>query len=622
MRIDSVTAHRFGPLAGQRLLLAPGLTVIYGPNEAGKSSWHAAITAALCGVRRGAGRGSRADQEFVERHRPWPDMDLPLGASTSWSVGCEVTLADGRRVELQRDLAARIATVTDLSLGRDIAGEIMHEGAPDAARWLGLNRQLFALTASATQAGTLEVVDAADGLQDYLQRATSAGQQETSGPGDGTAAAALALLDRCQREQIGMDRQGSTKPLRVGREAVAAADGRVREARAAHLEQERLAEQVARCQQVVIAADHQVELSELRWEEARRAAAVRALAEQRRADAADAVRRGPLPGPSSAPIRRWPAPSTLAGWGGASALALVAGAVLGAPALGVLLAVGVLAVGVGWCWLSGRRRSRTAAPRPAPFQRLDPVEKPWPDRGSSAEVGSPNLDALAITVRAAQRDATKAATDLATAEAVLAERRRLQPSVAEAEERSAQAAAECARVEQLAETLRLTSDFLIRAQDTVHRQAAPALAATMRQWLPALTGGRYRDVLVDPATLQVSVRDPGGVLRRVSSLSHGTAEQIYLLLRIALLRHLAVDHEPAPLLFDEVTVHADPDRLERLLMVLHDVSVHQQVVLFSQQASVRVWADQALMPGCDKLINLEGPSSQPAAMMIVQDAGR
>ena len=36
MRIESVTAHAFGPFKDEPLALAPGMTVIFGPNESGQ----------------------------------------------------------------------------------------------------------------------------------------------------------------------------------------------------------------------------------------------------------------------------------------------------------------------------------------------------------------------------------------------------------------------------------------------------------------------------------------------------------------------------------------------------------------------------------------------------------
>ncbi|MEI6622785.1 MAG: AAA family ATPase, partial [Actinomycetes bacterium] len=136
MRIESVTAHAFGPLAGQTLELAPGMTVVTGLNESGKSSWHAAFYSALCGRRRGPGAGLAADRAFAERHRPW--------SGQGWRVSAIVALDDGRRIELTHDLFGQVdCRATDLALGNDVSGEIMFEGSPDGSRWLGLDRRSF-----------------------------------------------------------------------------------------------------------------------------------------------------------------------------------------------------------------------------------------------------------------------------------------------------------------------------------------------------------------------------------------------------------------------------------------------------------------------------------------------
>ena len=71
MRFESVTAYAFGRLRDETLQLAPGVNVIWGPNEAGKSTWHAALYAGLCGMRRGRGRARAEDSDFQERHKPW-----------------------------------------------------------------------------------------------------------------------------------------------------------------------------------------------------------------------------------------------------------------------------------------------------------------------------------------------------------------------------------------------------------------------------------------------------------------------------------------------------------------------------------------------------------------------
>ncbi|MBM3675558.1 MAG: hypothetical protein FJW88_11565, partial [Actinobacteria bacterium] len=47
MRFESIDAESFGPLRDARLELSDGMNVVYGLNESGKSSWHAALYVAL-----------------------------------------------------------------------------------------------------------------------------------------------------------------------------------------------------------------------------------------------------------------------------------------------------------------------------------------------------------------------------------------------------------------------------------------------------------------------------------------------------------------------------------------------------------------------------------------------
>ncbi|MFQ5790802.1 MAG: AAA family ATPase, partial [Acidobacteriota bacterium] len=200
MRIESVRAVAFGPLSEATLDLAPGLNIVYGPNESGKSSWHAAVYAALCGMRRRRGR-SKEDQAFRDRYCPW-DRD-------EWEVSAKILLADDRRIELRHDFAGGVeAEAIDLGLARDVSGEIIHEGAPDGSRWLGLDRRSFLATACVRQADVLGIAKDSKLLQEHLQRAAS-----TAGT-DSTAARALWIIEEFQREQVGTDRPNSRKPLR------------------------------------------------------------------------------------------------------------------------------------------------------------------------------------------------------------------------------------------------------------------------------------------------------------------------------------------------------------------------------------------------------------------------
>ena len=220
MRFESVKAHAFGPFRDETLELSPGMNVVYGPNEAGKSSWHAALYAGLCGRRRTRGKDKVA--EFVERYRPW-DGD------TAWDVGAIIELDNGRRVELRHDLAGRgNSSARDVEIaGHDYSSEIMFDGAPDGARWLGLNRRSFIMTAFIRQAEILALLSSPSELQDTLQRAASTTDR------DGTASEALGRLRDFHADFVGTTR-ARTKPLMVTEEQVRSAESQLQEARDAH----------------------------------------------------------------------------------------------------------------------------------------------------------------------------------------------------------------------------------------------------------------------------------------------------------------------------------------------------------------------------------------------------
>lgn len=223
MFIELVTAVSFGPFAGSKLELAPGMNVIVGRNESGKSTWHAALYAALAGRRRARGRPSPEDADFRAHHRPW-NRD-------SWVVSAVVRLDDGRRVEIRQDLDGKVdCRATDLAIGRDVSNEIMFDGSPDASRWVGLNRRTFASTACVSQAALLSVLEHADGLQEHLQRAAA-----TAGT-DATAGAALDAIKDYVRDYIGSEYTNSTKPLRRAIDTLAAAERKRDTARREHAE--------------------------------------------------------------------------------------------------------------------------------------------------------------------------------------------------------------------------------------------------------------------------------------------------------------------------------------------------------------------------------------------------
>ncbi|MXX60523.1 MAG: AAA family ATPase [Holophagales bacterium] len=230
MKILRIRAHEFGKLNGE-FDLAPGMTVIHGDNEAGKSTWLQAIFAALCGRRRGRGANTLEEREFERQYEPW--------SGKPWRATVKLQLDDGRRIEIQqRDLKAKESVAHDADTGRQIGDELIYRGSIDGSRFLGLNRQVMPSTLVIGQ-GDIQRLrqtkgDEASALKKELQRAAA------SAGGAATAVEAIRLLKSYARDQIGTERRNSTKPLQRAVERLSQANTELDAGRNRQLERDRL----------------------------------------------------------------------------------------------------------------------------------------------------------------------------------------------------------------------------------------------------------------------------------------------------------------------------------------------------------------------------------------------
>lgn len=221
------------------------------------------------------------------------------------------------------------------------------------------------------------------------------------------------------------------------------------------------------------------------------------------------------------------------------------------------------------------------------------------DDGPPLEDRSSELEQLDGRARALRETVAELAGQLEGAEGHLLD-------VAAAIEAESRADAEVRRLSALSEDLDYASEILFVAQQKVHANIAPVLNETLKPWVPRITDGRYDDVRVNPATLEIEVHETDGQFRSATLLSHGTTEQLFLLLRLALTEHLTTTGESAPIILDDVTVQCDAERTRAILDLLHEASGDRQVVVFSQEGEVLTWARDHLIGKSDRLIELSG----------------
>jgi len=203
----------FGRLQQRTFVFGDGLNVIYGPNEAGKSTLARSIVASLYGI------GRQKDA-----WRPW--------TGDAYATTLVYELANGQTFEVQRDFTrdARGARVYDRD-GNDVAAQVAvgKVVAPGEAH-LQIPLESF-LNASCVLQQAIEI----DGERKATATiATSLARALDGGPKEDAALGAIARLEEARKKYVGTARSPVNNPLRAARDLLAE-----RERDAAHARNQR-----------------------------------------------------------------------------------------------------------------------------------------------------------------------------------------------------------------------------------------------------------------------------------------------------------------------------------------------------------------------------------------------
>lgn len=119
-------------------------------------------------------------------------------------------------------------------------------------------------------------------------------------------------------------------------------------------------------------------------------------------------------------------------------------------------------------------------------------------------------------------------------------------------------------------------------QGTLRRyelERQPAVLTRAAASFSRITDGRYTRLVTREDGIDVIAAD--GSRLDAAALSRGTAEQLYLCLRLALAAEFGRLAVPLPLVMDDVLVNFDPERARLAAQVLLDATPDHQVLLFT-----------------------------------------
>jgi len=231
--VDKLKIHGFGRFKDKEFDLAPGLNLVFGGNEAGKSTIHSFIEAMLFGFWQ-PHRSGPTREEGWEKYRPWQGERYGGELTYSWSEG---------KVRVARDFNEDSVRLLDLTNQRELTDLPQNSwGEPDYARLhFGCTKLVFRNTISISQLGSATDSAVALEVRNFLSNLAQSGGSGIS------VERALTRLAQLQRETE-LELTKTQSAVEEKKQSWAAAKDQVAQATKLEIEQYQATDQLERLQ--------------------------------------------------------------------------------------------------------------------------------------------------------------------------------------------------------------------------------------------------------------------------------------------------------------------------------------------------------------------------------------
>ncbi|MFD2924351.1 ATP-binding protein [Halobacillus naozhouensis] len=128
----------------------------------------------------------------------------------------------------------------------------------------------------------------------------------------------------------------------------------------------------------------------------------------------------------------------------------------------------------------------------------------------------------------------------------------------------------------------MASQILKATKTRYQENHLPAVIKRAEEFFRRLTFEKYGRLFIDPEAGGLTVEDQWGHVYKTGELSRGTADQLYVALRLALGDSMSETIQ-APFIVDDAFVHFDEERREVMMDLLASLAHGNQIILFTYQ---------------------------------------
>jgi uncharacterized protein YhaN len=539
MQIKEAIIGQFGKLQNRQISFEPGINVIYGENEAGKTTLHDFLLAMFFGMEKGRGRNTL--NSIYKKHEPWH--------APSYYSGALRFLVDEKPFYLERNFYYK--DKKDI-LKNEADGEELSVVYGDLSMLLGgIDKETFGNTYDIPQTGAVTGKELADILSEYLSNAAEGGGANIQVQ---KAKAALTARKKELAQEVRIIHEQKNEDIR---QFIVEKDLLERDARGLHAN----------------IADAEREINQLKRVRVEEIGEKRKrLSEQKRQQADRRERQENAPHKREIDGAMQPEkehPDRMAGIGICASALLVNIAVhyvTSYPSRLFFILQAVFFAGMILCGLYVGIRYAVEQAKKEAYMSAQKSDIEGVTQETYADAGLRQAERMLLSLKES-----------------LSEKETRRYNIMQDMEEAKQPGEQERELLEDIRALELAAAEIDRLSSEYYEESLDELGSAVSKWMSQLTAGKYDHAIVKEDGKLFILADGKEVMPE--ALSHGTLEQIYLAFRLAV-GEIVTKEEPMPVIFDEAFGMYDEKRLMQTLRAL-DCQIRKeqgrQILIFTCQ---------------------------------------